>query len=233
MSERWETITEAEYRSWYPPAAAEALLIERGMPPQTVASGILGRITGGQLRAVAETLAGSSRGFAPIEKTLVILKPEVWSRTAVDAYFWSVGDATFRHRYVAMGPDWTYVCTGIRLDPVGLEKLLDQLKPPAPRSAYEKAADAVTASLHQLGQAFEAPDRAETPPADMQRVPVSNATLRAWWELCRTLKPAANWSLPAMQAFFRQCLPNKAVTRAQLRDVRGPQKSGPKASAAE
>jgi len=80
----------------------------------------------------------------------------------------------------------------------------------------------------------EEPSTAEAAPRSAPRAQkVSSATLSAWWELCKTLRPSNQWDADGMRAFFSQCLPDKSVTRDQLRDVRGKQKSGPKPTGAE
>lgn len=92
--------------------------------------------------------------------------------------------------------------------------------------AYDAAADSFAASLKRLQTAIpEVPTR--------QKKPVSPATLKSWWQLALTLRPADQWTTEEMRAFFNQCLPDKSVSRDQLREARGHQKSGPKTRAAE
>ena len=65
------------------------------------------------------------------------------------------------------------------------------------------------------------------------KTPVSGATLKAWWEMCKTINPSEQWDSDSMRAFFVQCFPAKSVSRDQLRDIRGKQKPGPKPKVAE
>lgn len=104
--------------------------------------------------------------------------------------------------------------------------------PPSPTTvAYEAASDQFTTALQRFAElAVEA--KAQKPVA-VSRKPVSPSTLKAWWELCKSIREPAAWSADEMRAFFDQCLPDKAATREQLRDVRGKQKSGPKPRSAE
>ena len=62
---------------------------------------------------------------------------------------------------------------------------------------------------------------------------VSEATLKAWWAMCLTMKSADQWTGDEMQAFFDRCFPDKLLSRDRRRGLREPPPSGPKRRAAE
>jgi len=93
---------------------------------------ILGRISGGHIRAVAEHVdefGGNGRREAEFAE----IRADQWASTSIGSIFWLSGDATFRRNGGRRGdPDRITTCTGIRLDPDGVQRLLAQL-PPDPR----------------------------------------------------------------------------------------------------
>lgn len=228
MSER---ITEEEYRRWLSPRQARATLADHGMPLEIAAKTIPRRVLTTDITAVAERKITFRAGSQdPEEEAFAIVTPDEWQSSALDVQFWLTGDVTFI-KESQLNRQSVYTCTGIRFKPSGIHKLLDQLaQPPAAPAALAKA---IREHSPPLPSAVEQATSASRANPSAEKKPVSDATLRAWWDLCRTLKPTDQWDIDELREFFDQCLPDKFASRDRIRQVRGPQKSGPKSQAAE
>lgn len=88
-------------------------------------------------------------------------------------------------------------------------------------AALEQAASAPQSLL-------PAPDQAHGP-----KNPASDAALEAWWKLYQAVRQPHERNDDDMATHFDQCLPDKSVSRARLRTLRGNPKPGPKSPAAE
>jgi hypothetical protein len=239
-------ISEDEYRRrWLSPHAAKEVLKRHGFDPGTVREAILSRVSAGGLQSAAETIEMTAPGVSPYAGSFELLHSKIWAISSLRSVFWESGDATFVKRHKPGGPDFTYVCTGIRFDPSGIANMAAQKAMPdnplAERTQYDSSSDAVLGSLETLRQTLgraalsPEPNLEDAAPKTepREKAPVSPATLRAWWDMCKTIRPAEAWTGDQMREFFDQCLPDKHASRDQLRGVRGKQPPGPKAIVAE
>jgi len=95
-------------------------------------------------------------------------------------------------------------------------------------ATFEQAA-AVAALPAPAPHTAPAPETADAAP----KKAVSEAALEAWWGLYQAVRLPHERNDDDMATHFDQCLPDKSVTRARLRTIRGKPKPGPKSATAE
>lgn len=231
-----DEILEAEFDTWLTPAEAVSALSH--LPSSVAKQAILKRLANGLIASAARDLIGR-RGREEERFKFWRLGSIRWQEhppNNVDT-FWMTGDWETQiadpHR---MGANTKLSMHDIRLRPSDLDAV------PRPRVAGETApspllladaSDAFSKALVDAQRVFAVEEKPNAAGVTVERKRVSDPTLKAWWELCKTLKPASQWTRDDMRDFFDRCFPDKSVARDRLRDVSGKQKSGPKTISAE
>jgi hypothetical protein len=229
-------MTEAEARArwetWLTPQ--EALKALEILSESTAIRSILMALGARQLVACAETAVRIRYNNVEPPRPFMMVPALSLGRSeaAYDyADFWRTGSIE-----ILEGSNESVRYFGVRFEPEGISKLL-----PAPPVRVSPVPPNPWTALAQYG--YGAPDDAPVEPlatnvprtseSSAPKKPISEATLKAWWAMCTTMKPSDQWDLPAMRSFFDRCFPDKSVSRDRLRNVRPSPKSGPKAKVAE
>lgn len=130
-----------------------------------------------------------------------------WTNVNLGDFLWTTGDATFK---IAEGSGYnlsykTVRHYSIRIDPNGVRDML----PDAPQHAIATSA-----------QAANEPEQ--------KGPPVSDAHLKAWYEIYQQAYTGAADTEANAIASARGMFPGKSVSRDRVRELRGAQKRGPK-----
>ena len=184
-------LSEDEYENdWYSPMATLVGLRERGLTPEDSMAAILYRIDAGSIDLAALDFKMRAEGASPHDEQFWKLPPNVWTRIAIEGSFWNSGEATFRRRYKPDGPDFTFMCSGLRFDPQGVRRLFSSVDAKAlPKIDPRPQAAALVPSPRASG-------RAPVGAADLNLV-------HAWAETFRVANPNATFGVFILNARAR------------------------------
>ncbi len=227
-------ISEEEYRGWFEPGELlDALPADWSR--QTKISNVANLLQDGLVRAVAEEIVSNGE-----TAQLCALPHSIWRGWAsmVDDAFWDSGlrEVFGDHKHYRGLPFRAY---RVRLERGAAETRLPLDGSPLSGQARAMAGansepskklrhDAALTPLTTLGGELIDLDKplATNPP-------LSEAHLQAWWAFYQAVRPSSEQTSNDMAEHIARCFPEHSVSRSRLRDLRGPQKRGPKPKAAE
>ena len=227
-----EPVSEDEYEACLRPREALDRVRLSFSNLDMAGAAILDRLKGGLVRSVAKS---SSWGEGGTPTGRVRIPAKHWShQTGKSAAWWISGDIRCfipsikgPHYHIPSSAIRYY---GVRFEADGIVGIVrdTELRPAPLDSATAVAVYGYQPHMMDLEPELESPLETGEP-----KRPISDATLKAWWGMCLTIRPTDAWNADQMQAFFDQCFPNKSVSRDRMRKVRPKPKSGPKAHSAE
>lgn len=201
-----------EFDGWIP--AAEALRMFGARPVRATMRMIADRLVSGLLRSAAHH--AFYRGLQ--QRAFSELEDVIWSYWAYEAddHFWASGDTRVPIDSVdGVMPGYEYNLMDVRFDPDGLREMGAVGLPERGGIAH-----------------FQQPDALAEPAdsrRDLPRVP--DPALTRWYEFWAATYPPEMQNHETALAHALATFPKNSVARSRIRDLRGTQKPGPKATA--
>jgi hypothetical protein len=202
-------LTATDITDWLTPRQALAIL-GRVVENESVATrGLLERLRGGMVKAVAFNSAVTSES-GPWSGTFCEIDVDHWTRIFASDEFWITGDLSYEAREYGESRTSTFRHFDVRFEPQSIKAMVDVLSRSAP---------AASAHAPAVG--------AESEP--VQKGPrVTNPHLQAWFEFYKVVTPETEDTEDYAWAHARRCFPDKTVSRERVRELRGSLKRGPK-----
>jgi hypothetical protein len=128
-------LAEDEFWRWLPPLVALNRLTAGGLPQKIALQAIINKISKGDIRIAAKRYE-TKISLNITDTRFAIIPPKEFAPSSIDAVFWELGDV--KYQIQRKNKPWadTYDCTGIRLDPAGIEDI-ERQRTVAPRNALE------------------------------------------------------------------------------------------------
>jgi hypothetical protein len=221
LLDQYLSIDAGTFDNWVLPRVVLDRLEATGMPRAYAAVDVWSRLRDGLANAACETatLGVPPRETAPLKRIGV----GIWKDfvpTDPGGRFWY----TNRIEVEISDPrsNWgggatALVFHDVKIDPAGFACFQTD---PQPTKVYGYAAHAAEVERHQAANRAAEPTETPRRSATRDDAPISNATLRAWWAMCLTIRDAEAWSHEDIRAFYDRCFPDRFLSRDRQRQLR-------------
>jgi hypothetical protein len=221
-----DALTAEEFATWLTPRDALARVSEVLRNEDAAATGIVERLRGGALRAVAKTTAWEIQSGTRQGAALDAIPPGFWielSPPVTRSLMWRTGDVRIFIARRMAGARTDVIAVryfGVRFNPADIDAWLADLPPATPKHKYWRPKPQAEPP---------APASVTEEPEAARGLPVSDSLLQAWHDLYQ--RAYADSPQDTEATAVKSALgmfPGKSVSRNRVRVLRGAQKRGRK-----